>query len=234
LRGEIKLNQSQTTIDGIPSNGLSGNEIKNVIQFPQNNTSSNLTVEDSDEYTVIYEATDGRRRVMLPPVDIPPGFKAKISVAKEKIETKHIPQNGNIKIRSEYDDNERILHEYLSLLKEMNVIKERNSELEYVVDQLQDSELLKEHELTNKDQIILNLRKELKTMELNPLRKVIKLTYGYMIPLLALISLVSGLSLIGLHFIPYPIDKALFWSSLAGSFGLYLDYYTKDKKYADS
>ncbi|SDN35554.1 hypothetical protein SAMN04487897_102617 [Paenibacillus sp. yr247] len=51
----------------------------------------------------------------------------------------------------------------------------------------------------------------------------VSVTYRYVISLLSLGAIISGLSLFFLDIIPSPIDKALFWTCFAGASGFVID-----------
>ncbi|GGE57887.1 hypothetical protein [Priestia taiwanensis] len=55
------------------------------------------------------------------------------------------------------------------------------------------------------------------------IQKSITDTYFLFILILGGICILSFMSIISLHMPPYPIDKALFWTSLAGTVGFIIE-----------
>lgn len=221
---------SQTTLDINESQNNTTSEfefVNNVIDITNRlGIDTNISSEpEPDEYTLVYEANDHFKRIEPPPINLETGYRVKIIVKKEKISFENIFFKGNLTKDVEYDSNERILKMYLSTFDELNKSKQELS----IANKL-NQEISVNNE-KNLEQIKI-LKEELTKMKIKPLKKIISYTYGFIIPLLAIICLISGMSLLGLNFIPSPVDKTLFWSCFAGSIGLYLDYLTKDKKYA--
>lgn len=229
------MSQSQTTLldDGRDLSQISS--LSNVVPLNPNNrvrkSNTNLS-QEPDESTVVYEARDQARRISIPPINIDTGYRAKIIIKKEKINLVDISSEGKQVESIEYNQ-ERIIADYLKVLKEATSLQAHVSTLKEEVNTLATENELLKSESTNNVSLINKLREELIKVEIKPLKNLLVSTYGYIIAFLTMLSLISGLSMIGLHFIPSPIDKAMFWPSLAGAVGLYLDYLTKDKKYAD-
>lgn len=54
--------------------------------------------------------------------------------------------------------------------------------------------------------------------------RMVSRIYYSVIVFFGILVLISGTSLLGADFIPKPIDRAIFWPSLAGGLGFYIDY----------
>jgi peptidoglycan/LPS O-acetylase OafA/YrhL len=61
----------------------------------------------------------------------------------------------------------------------------------------------------------------------DPIKKSISDTYFLFILILGIICILSFMSIISLHMPPYPIDRTLFWTSLAGMAGFILEFMKK-------
>lgn len=59
-------------------------------------------------------------------------------------------------------------------------------------------------------------------------------SFNSAIAVLSLIAFISLLSMMGLRFLPSPIDKTLFWVSAAGALGFAIDMRKRDKLYGGS
>lgn len=179
-------------------------------------STDNDTMDSADEIQNIYKAEAFERRVSID-IHIPAGVQAKVKIEKNKI------MKSSQKITDESSLINEDAYRIIELEKKLNavlyqksIVDLKNFELECEVNEAKEKiSRLKEGNVMNIKLLIENS---------------ISNTYIWAISLLGFLCIVSGLSYIGLNFIPSPIDMSIFWTSLAGTAGFLIDFSKRDKE----
>jgi hypothetical protein len=75
--------------------------------------------------------------------------------------------------------------------------------------------------------LVINDEGEIKVKDQDSIQKSISDTYFLCILILGILCIFSFMSIISLHMPPYPINRTLFWTSLAGTAGFILEFMKK-------